>query len=394
MAVTYRLAGAIADMNQDDWRRISSLCGDPLSLDIRFIAAMEAGMKQSCKFWHAIIDQNGHPVACASFSAMTLDLADLADPVLGGLIRRLPALLSKLRNLKLLVCGLPLSIAETSFALTSDAAVDGVLPVLDGLASRLAVETGANAIVYKEFDENHLAWTAPLVALGYRRISTPRMHFFTPGFGDFQAYRTALKSNYRQQINRSTRKLEGSGIDVRVLSDPAEILAVYSPGVHGLYLEMLSHSDFKFEILPIEFFQELTVGLGGKVDLIVFSRNGEVIAFGWCVWIGLTYHFLFAGMNYALNEQFDLYFNLMYTGIDRALRGNAAKIAIGQTADAFKARLGCLSEPMYALVRGVGPLMTPFIRYCAGLLVAKTMAVPPADVFRSTSGANTKPKRP
>jgi hypothetical protein len=61
-----------------------------------------------CRFWYVIVyDGNGRPAACACLTAMTIDLADLADPRLAWIIRRMPQLLSRFRKLKLFICGLP-----------------------------------------------------------------------------------------------------------------------------------------------------------------------------------------------------------------------------------------------------------------------------------------------
>ncbi len=84
-----------------------------------------------------------------------------------------------------------------------------------------------------------------------------------------------------------------------------------------------------------------------------------------------------------LNADCDLYFNLMYAGLDRALRKRVSKIYFGQAANAFKARIGCHSQPLYAFVKGLGPVMSPFVRYGANLLLARNPAPPPFNIFRS-----------
>jgi hypothetical protein len=95
---------------------------------------------------------------------------------------------------------------------------------------------------------------------------------------------------------------------------------------------------------------------------------------------------LYAGLDYALNAELDLYFNLMYATLDRALHKGVSKIHVGQTAGVFKARLGCSSEPMYAFIKGHGPLMSWLVRRAAGLVLAEMPATPPSDIFRKEGG--------
>jgi hypothetical protein len=159
------------------------------------------------------------PHVRASRLASEIDLADLADPRLASIIRRLPRLLTRFRKLKLFICGLPGSPGEKSLALTSLSSSEDTLAVLDAVIRDLANETRSDAIVYKEFGNGDLEWTRPLLTLGYRRISIPPMHFFKPSFQDFDEYRAALRTRYRQEVNRSIRKLKAPGIRQEILTD-------------------------------------------------------------------------------------------------------------------------------------------------------------------------------
>ncbi len=91
---------------------------------------------------------------------------------------------------------------------------------------------------------------------------------------------------------------------------------------------------------------------------------------------------LYAGLDYEFNDEFDLYFNLSYATLDRALKKRPSKIYLGQTADTFKARLGCYPEPLYVFAKGCGPIMSRIVRYGANLLVAKMPTAPAFDVFK------------
>ena len=321
---------------------------------------------------------------------MTIDLTDFADPRLAWIIRRAPKILSRFRKLNVLFCSLPGSPGEKSLALASTDASPQILSVLDGVMCDLAADAGVDAIIYKEFGQDDLKWMSPLLELGYRRIAIPPMHLFRPSFSNFAQYCTALRTRYRLQINRSTRKLKNTGIEQSVLTDPDEILRVYTPEIHDMYCQMVARSDVKLEVFPIEYYRQLTTRLKGHVDFIAFFKDSRIIAFGWCLHDGSTYHMMYAGLDYQLNREFDLYFNLMYSGFDRALRKRATRIHVGQTATVFKARMGCYSEPLYIFAKGRGPLMSRVFHYGAKLLVIKKPSNPPSNIFKSGSGENLK----
>jgi len=386
MTYSYRVFDSIERVDLAAWRRVCSESGASIFMDPRFIAGVELSMKQSCCFWYVIVFDGARPVACAGLAAMTIDLAELSDPRLAWVIRHMPVL-SRFRKLKVLFCSLPGSPGEKSLALTPTKEAAKIISILDGAMRDLAKEIGSHLVVYKEFSEKDLPWMDSLLEAGYRRIPIPPMHTFNRSFSDFSQYCAALKTRYRQQINRSVRKLTNAGIRQSVITVPNEILQLYTPEVHDMYCQMVAKSDIKLEVLPIEYFHQMTLQLGPQVDLIALFKASRILAFGWCLRDGSTYHMTYAGLDYRLNHEFDLYFNLMYAGFDRAFRIGVATINAGQTAAAFKARIGCDFAPLYVFARGLGPIMSRFIHYGAGLLVIQKSSSPASNVFKSRSGS-------
>jgi predicted N-acyltransferase len=384
MAYTYRLFDSIDDVDLAAWERVCSECGASIFMDLRFIGAVEASITQNCRFWYVMIYENDCPVACACLSALAINLADFAEPGLAWILRHLPPGLSRLRHWKLMFCGFPVSTGHPALALTTGHASERILPVLDCVICRLASETRMDAIVYKEFPQHDLEWTSPLLDLGYERIATPPVYFFRPLFPDLEHYCAALRSHYRKQIKRSIAKLRQTGVKTTVLTNSEQIAKVYTPEVHDLYHQMRDRANTKFDLVSIEFFRELAFRLGDHIDLVVLSGGSRILAFGWCIWSHSSYHMLYAGVDYKANADMDLYFNLHYAALDCALRRGVSRIELGITADAFKARLGCCSQPLYAFMKGVGPLMSRIVRHCAGLLFAqKRAAIPSFDIFKS-----------
>lgn len=384
MAYSYRVFDSIDDVDLSAWDRVRSEGGASIFMDPRFIAGLESSMKQGCRFWYVVIYDDGRPVACAGLAAMTIDLAELSDRRLAWVIKRIPVV-SGLQKLKVLFCSLPGSPGEKSLALTQPKESAQILSVLDGVMHDIAKDGGMDAIVYKEFGENDLEWTNPLLEAGYRCIPIPPMHVFRHSFSDFGEYCSALKTRYRQQVNRSVRKLKSAGIEKMVLTDAGKILKLYTPEVHDMYHQMVAKSDVKVEVLPIEYFHQTVRRLSPEADLIALFKDKRIIAFGWALHDGPTYHMTYAGLDYRLNREFDLYFNLMYAGLDRAFRKGAATINAGQTAAAFKARIGCDFAPLYLFAKGLGPVMSRFLYYGAGLLVIQKPSSPPLDVFKNQS---------
>jgi hypothetical protein len=156
---------------------------------------------------------------------------------------------------------------------------------------------------------------------------------------------------------------------------------------------VVARAELKQEVLPVEFFHQLSSCLKGEIELIALAKGSRIVAFAWCLQDGSTYHMMYGGVDYALNADLDLYFNLVYAALDRALRKEVSRIHVGQTANAFKARIGCYAEPLYVFTKGLGPLMSRVVHYGAGLLVARQPAVPPFDIFKDDVVEPVEPRQ-
>jgi predicted N-acyltransferase len=393
MPSTCRVFNSVADIDRAAWEQVCSASGAPVFMDLRFAAAVEASMQPSCRFWYLIVDDDdGRPIGCAGLHAMTIDLTNFADPRLTKIIKWMPGM-SKFQRLNALFCSLPGTPGDRSIALAPSAKSAQVLALVDGVLDKLTAQNGIDAIMYKEFAPAEMEWMNPLLDLGYRKIVIPPMHLLPSSFANFAEYCAALRSSYRKEINRSTRKLKNAGIEAKVLNDADEILRLYTPDVHAMYCEMVAKSEVKLEVFPIEYYQQMTTQLAGQLELIVLVKDSRIIAFGWCLYDKSTYHMMYAGLDYSLNREFDLYFNLIYAAFDRALHKCVERIHAGQTATVFKARMGCESEQRYAFAKGRGALMWPLFYYGAKFVVRNMSPNPPSDIFRRDGSVGTGVRR-
>jgi hypothetical protein len=65
-----------------------------------------------------------------------------------------------------------------------------------------------------------------------------------------------------------------------------------------------------------------------------------------------------------------------------------SRIEVGLGGDAFKAKIGCYSEPLYVFVKGRGPLMSLIVRTASHLLIARKSAAPSFNILRSSAHAS------
>jgi predicted N-acyltransferase len=172
----------------------------------------------------------------------------------------------------------------------------------------------------------------------------------------------SFRSRYRNQLRRSQKKFERSGLRVVHLRGGMGVDVLYNEDVHHLYLAVLDRADVKLECLPAEFFRELARQFPDDAAFTLIYQGQRIVAFMCGVFDRGAYLNLFCGFDYQLNEETDLYFNLMYEDLDYALRQKVQSIHVGQTANDFKSRIGCFLEPRCFYVKARLPAVHSLLR--------------------------------
>jgi hypothetical protein len=152
---------------------------------------------------------------------------------------------------------------------------------------------------------------------------------------------------------------------------------------------MADRAAVKMEVLPIELLHQLALRLKGQIELLAIRKDGRIVAFSSCLLAQSSYYTMFGGLDYRLNREFDLYFNLVYALLERGLQKRASTIVFGMGSDAVKTRIGCHAEPLYVYVKGRGPLMSFIVGAAGRLLIAPRAAAPTLRIFKKKAGEHS-----
>jgi hypothetical protein len=379
-----RVLDGVTGLPLGDWSRACAVAPG-VFMDAGFLAAVEHAFGARAPVRPLLVyDADDRPQAWAAACAFPVDLAALAGPRVQSAARRVRAALPRLGCAKVLFLGLPVSLGQSHLAIAPEADGGAVLAVLDATLLEIAARERAWLVAWKEIDADAAARLhAPLAARGYRRAESPPMHELDARFADLSGYCAALTAHYRADVRRSRRKFDAAGLHAAHVDDAGAILRLYTPDVHRLYEAVVARAAVRLERLPLEFFHALVRRFPDRVELTVVHEGDRIVAFNWGMRDGRVYRFLFCGLDHAAARDADLYFNLMYHQLDRALRAGAERIEVGQTADGFKARLGCRPVPRYVYVKPRHPLARPALRWAFPLLFPHRPPPQPHAVFRA-----------
>jgi predicted N-acyltransferase len=380
MGYTLQQYDSIRDVPQNAWASLQR--SNDVFMDPQFISAVEESMPG--RFWSFLVwDDCGRPAGSANVCLYPIDAALLCPPRPRRFLRLIRRVWPGCLRLSVLFCGLPFSAGQSHLRIAAHANAAKVLEQIDQGLMRLARQVPNAAIVWKEFTDADIPQTDHLCRLGYVRGPSLPMNYFRGEFRDFNEFCAALRSHYRYKIHRSQRKFAQAGFRVRHFCG-AEVLPHYTDEVHRLYLAVTERAEVKLEILPAELFRQWAVRCGAAVRLTAVFQDQRIVAFAWGAHAGESYQNVFIGLDYALNHEYDLYFNLMACDLDAAMRSQAREIQVGQTADEFKSRLGCYSRPRHVYVKGTQWFSAQPVRFTQTLLMPEPPVPPARDLFRQS----------
>ncbi len=384
MSYSVRLYDSIDDVPLKDWELLR--CGrSDLFMDPRFVAAVERSMSDAAKFWCLLAyDEACRPVASACLSLFPLDLAMLGQRAIRQMADAVRRIVPAFLKLPVLFCGLPVSAGQSHLCLATHADPKQALAAIDAALGRLARRHRALLVVFKELSEEERDPLDHLLSLGYVRGESLPMNHFAPQCGSFEGFCDSLRSHYRYKIRRSQRKFERAGCRVEHWS-AREALDRYTEEVHGLYRSVVDRAEVKLEYLPRAFFAELARLFPDEIRFTAVRKEGRIVAFAWGLSSSTRHQNLFIGLDYPLNAEADLYFNLMAADLAFAIAQGARDVQVGQTADEFKSRLGCRPRPRYVYVRGMGAMVGWLVRRAAGWCFPPPARPPRRDLFRRPS---------
>lgn len=180
---------------------------------------------------------------------------------------------------------------------------------------------------------------------GFARTATcPRIRMKLR-WASFHDYLHDLRSNYRYRYKKAAQK--GASLTFRRLANTGD----FTERHYTLYEQVFNKSRIQVEKLSLDYFREC------PATLLVFENNSEPVGFVQLLDNGPELIFGFVGVDYAVNEQFDIYHNLMLKMVEYGIEHGYTTIDLGQTADETKLKLGGEYEYLCACLRHHHPLV-------------------------------------
>jgi hypothetical protein len=174
----------------------------------------------------------------------------------------------------------------------------------------------------------------------------------------FDAWLASLRSPYRRRVRAARGKWQN--VSVECLEPHC-----FSEEDYALYSAVWKKSESKLECLPSQYFQSF------PGELLRFRAGRSVLGFVQLLQHEQTLYFLFGGMNYALRDEYDTYWNMLLVVIREGFTRGCRNVSLGQTTESVKLRLGCQMVSRYFCGWHRNGLLQKGLRYAAPVLAYK-----------------------
>ena len=352
MAYSYRLYSTIGDVDPDVWNAVQQFDPTPFS-DLRYLRIIEQTMGDVSRCWPLVItDQDDHPAAIACLSLFQVDGSILAGPILRTVASRMRKLRPRFLRLPMLILGLPVSTGHSPVVVRPGVEAAAIQDALLRAVDELEQQTSPSLTLAKEFDDRQAAELRGLVQEGFLEVNNIPMHDFPVIFDDFDDYLRQRSGRHRGDIRRSRRKLSNAGIQIKHLRGDEGALDCLTEEAHRLYVAVYERSDTKFEFYPLEYFRDVARQFPEESWFMFLTQKDRLVAFSFRLEYRNCVHVMFLGLDYSINRQVDLYFNILYEELDWSLSRRPESIYFGQNGETVKSRIGCGQSRRTMFVRG------------------------------------------
>lgn len=323
-----------------------------LELTFPYLRSMEQALPD-LKFRYAVIYKEGVPVLFAYFQLVTLNAGNFHFSKDKEFVRRLVHFMLSVKNFRVLFSGNAMR-NETACYCFDAAAMSDVeaLEIIAAAAEKTAFDECATAIILKDISGNS-ELGALINKLGYH---TPWNDYtmtldIDDEWGSLAGYFNALSRKYRARAAKITAAAGGLELRALIYDD----LVRFEGEMNTLFSNVTDSQAFVLTEPAKEHFCILKKSYGEDFEVFGYFLDGVMIAFYSAFITEGAYELYYAGINYEPNAIHQLYFNILFSGLERAIVLNKNQLKLGRTSFDAKASLGAkaVELPYFIKTNGV-----------------------------------------
>ncbi len=168
-----------------------------------------------------------------------------------------------------------------------------------------------------------------------------------PQWLSFTDYINGLQKNYRQRAKKilaAFAPVERKELDEEGIENNAAI-------INQLYWHVVNKQTVKLGTVNARYFYELKKDLGNCFEFHALYAEGKMVGFYTFIFYATEMETHFIGLDYAANNTYKLYFNILFAGIEKMIEKKFDKLELGRTARDAKANVGALPRQVFNYIK-------------------------------------------
>jgi hypothetical protein len=318
-------------------KELDQLNGGVTELSYAYLQAMELSVPGPL-FYYAVVYKEGLPVLFAWFQLFTLTSRNFRLEKDKGFVKRIIHLFLELKKVSVLMSGNALR-NDTPCYCYKDACLGKAeaAELVASIAEKIAADECASALILKDipFTAHQQQWLADI---GFSRPweDQEMVLDINKDWTSLAHYTDALSRKYKA---RAKKILESAnGLAIKNLS--GDDIVANSVVMYQLFKNVTDNQSFLLTRPEANHFALMKDIYQDNFEVIGFYNNDELVAFYSAFITGASYELYYVGLNYEINSQYQLYFNLLFSGLERAITLKKKILKTGRTSFDAKASMG------------------------------------------------------
>ena len=167
------------------------------------------------------------------------------------------------------------------------------------------------------------------------------------GWESMENYKNSLSKKYKSRFI----KIKNSKENLHIAEFSLEDIINNAEQIEQLYMNVALKQSLRIGFVNAAYFIEMKRRHGDSFILKGYYLKNELVAFSnHILYENQTMEIHFIGIDYKYNAFYNLYFNILFDGLELAIRNKAKRLELGRTARVAKASLGAEPVQVYNYV--------------------------------------------
>jgi len=344
-----RVVNKITDIPIDDWNKVFPDVFGGYNLS----RTLDESKIEQFAFYYIMVYDRKTPVGAAPCFLMDYSL----DTSVSGALKRVTIAVKRLKpnifSLRTLICGTPLTPGAIGIKGDADKVVKAVLRRMEQIAKKKR----ARIIAFKDFDHSYTPALESLQRCGFAKLDGLPMAEMNVWFKDFEEYAASLSSESRYGLRRKFKNKHGHGPIIMEVKDSIEGSELED--AYRLYLEVQAKHGMNFEIMPIDFFKNISKHMPGPAKFFLWRIDGKLVMFLFCLISKEIFSDCQVGFDYSIAYKYNLYFVQFRDTMNWCIKHGIKRYEMGVSGYEAKRRLGFEFVPHYLYVKLRNRILRP-----------------------------------